>query len=153
MLDPVLYISFRAQTDDEMIDETYAFAYDEESDTLSVDGAHWLRDMRSLPPSPISALELDLAGLVVSQSSVTADAALDAALDKLEPLERRRRRPPPEPPCLEAVRDGVEEETTVSFGYVKSGAMSRTDREIEPYKVFRKFGSWYVYGQDLGRRA
>ena len=86
VLDPVLYLSFRSQSDGELIDEADAFSYDEDNETLSVDGAHWLRDMRSLPPSPISALELDLAGLVISQSSVRPDAVLDAALNKLEPL-------------------------------------------------------------------
>ncbi len=152
VLDPVLYLSFRSQSDGELIDEADAFSYDEESETLSVDSAHWLRDMRSLPPSSISALELDLAGLVISQSSVRPDAALDAALNKLEPLVGVVVVHLPEPPCLEAVRDGVEEETTVSFGYLKPGAMEPTDREIEPYKVFRKFGSWYVYGRDRDDR-
>jgi predicted DNA-binding transcriptional regulator YafY len=150
VLDAVLYLSFRAQSNEELIDETYAFSFDEERQRLSIDGAHWPRDMRSTPPSPLSALELLLAGLVISHSSAEPDAALDAALNKLEPLVGTVVIHLPEPPCLEAVRDGLEEETTVAFRYLKPGAREATHREIEPYKVFRKFGSWYVYGRDRG---
>lgn len=148
VLDAVLYLSFRAQSNEELIDETYAFSFDEDSQRLSIDGAHWPRDMRSSPPSPLSALELQLAGLVISHSSAEPDAALEAALNKLEPLVGTVVMHLPEPPCLEAVRDGLEEETTVSFRYLKPGARNATDREIEPYRVFRKFGSWYVHGRD-----
>jgi predicted DNA-binding transcriptional regulator YafY len=153
VLSPMLHISFRAQTDDEMIDTTYAFELDEETDRLSVDQSHWLRDMRSLPPSPATAQRLVLAGLVVKGTSTTPDAALDAALDKLEALSGDLVVVIPEPPCLEAVRDGVEEETTVEFRYAKSASTAVTAREIEPYKVFRQWGSWYVMGKDLGDGA
>ena len=52
ILSPMLHISFRAQTNDEMIDTTYAFELDEDTDRLSVDQAHWLRDMRSTSSEP-----------------------------------------------------------------------------------------------------
>ena len=57
----------------------------------------------------------------------------------------------PEPPCLEAVRDGVEEETTVSFGYAEArrhgthghGRSSRTRSSESSAR-----GTWT--GRDLG---
>ena len=153
VLSPMLHMSFRARTDDEMIDTTYAFELDEETDRLSVDQAHWLRDMRSTPPGPATAQRLTLAGLVVKATSTTVDPVLDAALDKLEDLSGDVVVHIPEPPCLEAVRDGVEEETTVRFTYAKSAATEISERHIEPYKVFRQWGSWYVMGKDLGDGA
>jgi hypothetical protein len=59
----MLHISFRAQTNDGS--SIPAFELDEDTDRLSVDQAHWLRDMRSLPPSPATAQRLVLAELVV----------------------------------------------------------------------------------------
>ena len=111
----MLHISFRAQTNDEIIDTTYAFELDEDTDRLSVDQAHWLRDMRSLPPSPATAQRLVLAGLVVKGTSSQPDPALDAALDKLEALSGDLVVFIPEPPFLEVVRDCVEEETPLRF--------------------------------------
>ena len=149
ILSPMLHISFRAQTNDEIIDTTYAFELDEDTDRLSVDQAHWLRDMRSLPPSPATAQRLVLAGLVVKGASSQPDPALDAALDKLEALSGDLVVFIPEPPFLEVVRDCVEEETPLRFTYAKS-ATAVSDRVVEPYKVFRQLGSWYVSGKELG---
>jgi proteasome accessory factor C len=148
ILSPMLHISFRAQTNDELIDTTYAFELDEDTDRLSVDQAHWLRDMRSLPPSPATAQRLVLAGLVVKGASSQPDPALDAALDKLEALSGDLVVFIPEPPFLEVVRDCVEEETPLRFTYAKS-ATAVSDRVIEPYKVFRQLGSWYVSGKEM----
>ena len=149
ILSPMLHISFRAQTNDELIDTTYAFELDEETDRLSVDQAHWLRDMRSLPPSPATAQRLVLAGLVVKETSSQPDPALDSALDKLEALSGDLVVFIPEPPFLEVARDCVEEETPLRFTYAKS-ASAVTERVIEPYKVFRQMGSWYVSGKEIG---
>ena len=153
VLGPLLYMSFRASTDDEMIDMTYAFVYDEETDRLSVDQAHWLRDMRATPPSFATAQRLMLAGRVVKATSTAVDPVLDAALAKLDGLSGELVVHIPEPLHLEAVRDGVEEETTIRFTYAKSGATEISEREMEPYKVFRRWGSWYVIGRDLGDGA
>ena len=43
----------------------------------------------------------------------------------------------------------MEEETPLRFTYAKS-ATAVTERVIEPYKVFRQLGSWYVSGKELG---
>ena len=90
-----------------------------------------------------------LAGLVVKGASSQPDPALDAALDKLEALSGDLVVFIPEPPFLEVVRDCVEEETPLRFTYAKS-ATAVSDRVIEPYKVFRQLGSWYVSGKELG---
>jgi hypothetical protein len=149
VLSPLLYMSFRAQTDDEMIDMTYAFEYDEDSDRLSVEQAHWLRDMRSTPPSLATSQRLLLAGLVVRATSATDDPALEAALAKLEGLSGDIFVFIAEPIVLETVRACVEEETPMRFRYAKAGADAVTERVIEPYKVFQS-GWWYVAGKDLG---
>ncbi|HTN81300.1 MAG TPA: WYL domain-containing protein [Acidimicrobiales bacterium] len=149
VLSPILMISFRARTDDELIDEADAFELDEDTDMLTVDQAHWLRDMRSTPPSPATAQRLTLAGLVVKATSTTPDPTLDAALDKLEALSGDLVVQISEPPNLEVARDCVAEETPMRFRYAKSGATEVTERLIEPYKVFRSWGSWYVTGKDL----
>ena len=149
VLSPLLYMSFRAQTDDEMIDMTYAFEYDEDSDRLSVEQAHWLRDMRSTPPSLATSQRLLLAGLVVRATSTTDDPALEAALAKLEGLSGDIFVFIAEPIVLETVRACVEEETPMRFRYAKAGADAVTERVIEPYKVFQS-GWWYVAGKDLG---
>ncbi len=148
VLSPILYISFRTRTDDEMIDMTYAFELDDETDTLSVDQAHWLRDMRSLPPSPSTAQRLALAGLVVKATASTPDPALDAALDKLETLSGDLVVHIPEPQLVDTVRACVEEETPMRFRYAKSASAEITERLLEPYKLFRNWGSWYVTGKD-----
>ncbi len=150
----MLHMSFRARTDDEMIDTTYAFELDEDTDRLSVDQAHWLRDMRSTPPGPATAQRLALAGLVVKATSTNIDPVLDAALDKLEDLSGDL--VVHHPRADRASKQCV----TASRRRRRSGSPTRSrppprspSAHIEPYKVFRQWGSWYVMGKDLGDGA
>jgi predicted DNA-binding transcriptional regulator YafY len=90
-----------------------------------------------------------LAAHVVKGSATKPDPALDAALHKLEALAADVAVHLPEPASLAPVRNGTAQAKTVRFRYLKPGAVEATEREVEPYKVFRKSGSWYLVCKDL----
>ena len=156
VLHPLLYLEYRVHPD-LVVDESRAFILDEDG-WLAIDDGNWLRDVVSVPPTPDRATRLLLAASVIAGSLAAqgkpTPRALESAITKIQSVvgadivvhvE--------EPPSLRAVRAGHDGCRTVRFLYLKSGLTDPRERELEPHRVFEKYGHWYVIGRERDERV
>jgi predicted DNA-binding transcriptional regulator YafY len=134
----------------DIVSTAYAFELTERG-VLSVNEAHWLRDMAAVPPDPSGALALFLAAVAVQESDDLPPAHLASAIDKLRAeLAASIIVSVSAPAALRAVRDAMGKGRSLRFRYVKFGNSPATDREVEPHRLFSKWGSWYVIASPVG---
>ena len=148
LLDPVLYLAFRTGTD-EMVSEDRAFLLTDDG-WLKVDEEHWLRDLASEPPDADTALRLLVAGIAYQAVATTPTPDLDRALVKLRAVVAAHLHLVIEkPPCLVAAKDAWREGQSLRFRYVAHGGEEATDREVLPYRVYSRWGHWYLQGREV----
>ncbi len=150
LLDPVLFLAFRTQTDrKELIDESRAFLFTEDGE-LELTDRHWLRDLAAEPPSPEVALRLLVAGLMMQSIATRPTPDLDRAVDKLsEVVGARLEVTIPAPAALAAARESWATGRSLRFRYVRDTDDAASDREAVPYRVYCKWGHWYFQGREL----
>lgn len=149
LLDPVLYLEFRERGDGDVISMTSAFLLTDE-DVLVLDQGHWLRNLTVEPPDPDAALALLVAGTTMQAIATDATPDLDRALGKLaKTLDVTLRLPVEVPAHLEAVQDAVRECRSLRLRYLRDGGDEPSDREVLPWRVFAKWGHWYVHARPV----
>ena len=150
LLDPVLYLEFH-EPDGGFVTVTSAFLLTED-DVLLLDQGHWLRNLTSTPPDDNTALMLLVAGTTMQTIATAPTPDLDDALAKLADLVSvTLRLDVARPPHLTTVQEAWTVGRSVKLRYLADGADEPSDREILPYRVYSKWGHWYVRGLALDR--
>jgi len=131
-----------------LVSEAGAFLLDEHG-VLSLQAGHWLRDLAAAPPQPDDALRLLLAGLAMQAVAERPTPDLDRAVTKLRSVVAcDLRMDVARPPALAAVHAAIEAKRSLSVRYLREGASSPTMRELLPYKVWSRWGNWYLTARD-----
>ena len=145
LLDPVLYLEFH-EDDGDLVTRSSAFLLTE-GDVLVLDQGHWLRNLTARPPERETALALFVAGTTMQTLATEPTPDLDAALRVLaDQVVVVLRLPIARPDALDVVQTAWEQGRSVTLRYLSDGADAPRDREIMPWRVFSKWGRWYVHG-------
>ena len=148
LLEPVLYLEFRTGQGD-LIEEAHEFLLDEH-DVLRVDGQHWLRDLTATPPSDDDALRLLVSGIWMQAVAAEPTPELDRAVAKLRRVVKTHLQiPVSAPPCLKAAQEAWRDSRSLRFRYVRADDDLVTDREVLPYRIYCKWGNWYLQGREV----
>ncbi|MCL2394461.1 MAG: WYL domain-containing protein [Acidimicrobiaceae bacterium] len=130
------------------------------------DGRVWLRfadyfrrPLRLTPPEALALLAAGAALLAVPGASgepehaETTTGSLGRALAKLEDILGISRDEsldvtlgPAEPAVLDAVRRAAAESRKLAIDYYSFGRDGRTERVVQPWRVFHRDGRWYLEG-------
>jgi predicted DNA-binding transcriptional regulator YafY len=147
LLGPVLFLAYHSPGLG-MVSEERAFLLTED-DWLQVDAQHWLRDLASVPPDPDTALRLLVAGLAYQAVAAAKTPDLDRALVKLRAVVAAHLHLViDQPPCLRPAQDAWRRGRSLRFRYVAHGGEQATDREVLPYRVYSRWGHWYLQGRE-----
>jgi predicted DNA-binding transcriptional regulator YafY len=150
LLASVLYLEFRTGTG-EIMSEVEAFLLTDDGRLLVTD-EHWLRAIASAPPDPDTALRLLVAGLAFQSIATGPTPDLDRALVKLRSIVAAHLHLTIEtPPCLRAAQDAWRRGRSLRFRYVPHGAERAGDREVLPFRVYSRWGHWYLQGREVGQ--
>ncbi len=145
LIDPLLFLEYRTSTD--IVDLTRAFLLDERG-VLRVDEGHWLRNLRSVPPSDDDALRLFLAAQVVSDE-ITPSAELASARAKLAAhLGAEVLLEAPVPPEARIVTEAIGTGRSIRCRYLGFEDDVARDRELLAQLVYHRWGRWYVAAVD-----
>lgn len=145
LLDPVLFLAYR-EPQGRLVDKSGAFLLDQH-DVLVLDQGHWLRNLDARPPDRDTALALFVSGTTMQVIATAPTPVLDRALRKLTEVVAVRLRVPVErPAALDVVMDGWRDGRSVRVRYLSDGADEPRDREIMPWRVYAKWGHWYLHG-------
>jgi predicted DNA-binding transcriptional regulator YafY len=151
LLDPVLYLEFREHDDGALVSMTGAFLLTED-DVLLLDQGHWLRNLTAAPPDGDTALALLVAGTTMQAIATAPTPDLDRAMQKLaRVVDVTLRLPVDLPDSLAIVQEATRDGRSLRIRYLVDAADEPTDREILPYRVYSKWGHWYVHGLALDR--
>jgi predicted DNA-binding transcriptional regulator YafY len=132
-----------------LVSESGAFLLDEHG-VLSLQEGHWLRDLAAMPPSPDDALRLLLAGLAMQAVAERPTPDLDGAVAKLRGVVAcDLRMDVARPPALATVHEAIEAKRSLRVRYLREGADTPTERELLPYKVWSRWGNWYLTARDI----
>jgi predicted DNA-binding transcriptional regulator YafY len=149
LLEPVLFLAFYTPNH-EMVSEDRAFLLTEDG-WLKVDEEHWLRDLASEPPDPDTALRLFVAGLAYQAIAAGRTPDLDRALRKLHAVVAAHLHLAIEKPsCLGVAQDAWRHGRSLRIRYLAYGGEEATDREVLPYRVYSRWGHWYLQGREVG---
>jgi predicted DNA-binding transcriptional regulator YafY len=150
LLDPVLYLEFH-EPHGGFVSVTSAFLLTDD-DVLLLDQGHWLRNLTTTPPDANTALALLVAGTTMQTIATAPTPDLDRALAKLADLVSvTLRLDVAVPPHLAVVQEAWHIGRSVCVRYLADGADAPREREILPYRVYSKWGHWYVHGLALDR--
>lgn len=145
LLEPVLYLEFR-QRDGDLVTMSGAFLLTEQ-DVLVLDEGHWLRNLATRPPDRDHALMLFVAGTTMQALATEPTPDLDAALAKLvEHVAVTLLVPVDRPAALDVVQHAWHTGRSVRMRYLRDAADEPRPREVLPWRVFAKWGHWYVHG-------
>ena len=145
LLDPVLYLEFH-EDDGDLVTKSGAFLLTED-DVLVLDQGHWLRNLTARPPERETTLALFVAGTTMQAIATEPTPDLDAALAVLaKEVAVTLRLPIARPEALAVVQQAWQEGRSVTLRYMRDGADAPREREIMPWRVFAKWGHWYVHG-------
>jgi predicted DNA-binding transcriptional regulator YafY len=132
-----------------LVSESGAFLLDEH-DVVSLQAGHWLRDLAASPPSPDDALRLLLAGTAMQAVVEHPTPALDGAVAKLRGVVACDLRVEVEhPPALATVRAALDAHRSLRVRYLREGGDAPTDRELLPYRLWSRWGHWYLTARDV----
>jgi len=145
LIDPLLFLEYRTPTD--IVDMSRAFLLDE-AGVLRIDEGHWLRNLRSVPPSDDDALRLLLAAEVVA-AEITSSPALTSARAKLAellgaPVTVEATAPPEVRLAQQAILSG----RSLRCRYLGHEDDTARDRELLGHLVFHRWGRWYLAATD-----
>jgi predicted DNA-binding transcriptional regulator YafY len=147
LLDPVLYLEFRPHGDGEIVSTANAFLLTED-DTLVLDQGHWLRNLAATPPDREQALVLFVAGTTMQAIATAPTPDLDAALRRLATeVAIILRMPVQLPAALATAQQAWRLGRSLRVRYLADGADGPRDRELLPWRVFAKWGHWYVHAR------
>lgn len=124
------------------------------------DGRVWLRfadyfrrPLRLTPPEALALLAAGAALLAVPGPPGNAEGSLGRALEKLEEVLGVSRDEaldvtlgPAEPGVLDAVRRAVSGHRKLAIDYYSFGRDGRSQRTVQPWRVFHRAGQWYLQG-------
>lgn len=145
LLDPVLYLEFH-EDDGDLVTKSSAFLLTED-DVLVLDQGHWLRNLAAHAPARETTLALFVAGTTMQALATEPTPDLDAALAVLaDEVAVTLRLPVARPPALDVVQEAWNLGRSITLRYMKDAADAPRDREIMPWRVFSKWGRWYVHG-------
>lgn len=145
LLDPVLYLEFH-EDDGDLVTKSSAFLLTED-DVLVLDQGHWLRNLTTEPPDADTMLALFVAGTTMQALATEPTPDLDAALEVLaDQVKVTLRLPVERPAALDVVQTAWEQGRSVTLRYLRDGADEPRPRELMPWRVFAKWGHWYVHG-------
>jgi len=134
--------------DGTLVSESSCFLLTED-DVVMLTQRHWLRDLDAAPPSPSTALRLLLAGVAVQALVDRSTPHLDSAVTKLRGVVACELRVPVEPPAaLAAVRQAIDEGRSLLVRYRSEADDEARDRELLPYRVWSRWGHWYLTARD-----
>jgi predicted DNA-binding transcriptional regulator YafY len=152
LLGPVLFLEFPTSMGD-WIETTHDFLLNED-DELELEDHHWLRDLASAPPSADAALRLLVAGLAMQSVATSSTPDLDRAVTKLRGVvDTELQVSLPSPPCLGVAQEALAIGRSLRFRYVRDHDDVISDREVLPYRVYCRWGHWYVQGREVGGDA
>lgn len=145
LLEPVLFLEFH-EDDGDLVTKSSAFLLTED-DVLVLDQGHWLRNLAAHAPARETTLALFVAGTTMQAIATEPTPDLDAALAVLaDEVAVTLRLPVARPPALDVVQEAWNVGRSVTLRYLSDGADEPRDREIMPWRVFSKWGHWYVHG-------
>jgi len=143
----VLYVDFY-DADGHLVTESSAFLLSDDG-VLSLIEGHWLRDLAAAPPEPESALRLLISGVTMQAIATTATPDLDNAVRKLRGIVAAELHLEVViPPALATVRDAIRQRRSLAVRYLSEGRDESVDRELLPYRVWSKWGHWYLTARD-----
>jgi predicted DNA-binding transcriptional regulator YafY len=147
LIDPLLFLEYRTST--EIVDLTRAFLLDEHG-VLRIDEGHWLRNLRSVPPSDDDALRLFLAAQVVADE-ITPSGPLASARAKLAAhLGAEVLVEAPAPPEAAVVNEAIDAGRSLCCRYLGIEDDTARDRELLVQLLYHRWGRWYVAAIDVG---
>ncbi|MCJ7672430.1 MAG: WYL domain-containing protein [Acidimicrobiia bacterium] len=147
-LGAVLYLDYRT-ADGSLVSESSSFLLDEQS-VVTLTATHWLRDLAAEPPPPDTAMRLLVAGMTMQAIAERPTPDLDTAVTKLAgEVAVQLRMPVDLPPALSTLRDALEQHRSVHVRYLSDGADASTERELLPYRVWSRWGHWYLTARDV----
>ena len=150
VLHDALYVDYHAGSKG-LVTETYAFFYDEDSQVVSLQQGHWLRDLAAIPPPPDDALRLLLAGMTMQAVATGPTPDLDTAVAKLRGVVAcDLHMDVSVPPALPVVRRAIEQERSLRVRYLRESADTPVDYELLPHKVWSRWGHWYLTARVVG---
>lgn len=148
-LGAVLFVDYHT-ADGALVSESSCFLLDEQG-VVSLTASHWLRDVTAAPPPPDTAMRLLVAGTTMQAIAVGPTPELDAAVTKLRGEVAVELRVPVEVPTgLTVVQDAIARRRSLQVRYLSDGADAPTERELLPYRVWSKWGHWYLTARDTG---
>ena len=143
----VLYVDFY-DADGHLVTESSAFLLNDDG-VLSLIEGHWLRDLAAAPPEPESALRLLISGVTMQAITTTATPDLDNAVRKLRGIVAAELHLEVVIPfALATVRDAIRQRRSLAVRYLSEGRDESVDRELLPYRVWSKWGHWYLSARD-----
>ena len=147
-LGAVLFVDYYT-ADGSLVSESSSFLLDERS-VVSLTDSHWLRDLAAMPPPPDTAVRLLIAGTTMQAIADCPTPDLDTAVTKLAgEVAVELRMPVDVPPALATVRDALEHHRSVEVRYLRDGADEPTKRELLPYRLWSRWGHWYLTARDV----
>ncbi len=149
VLGAVLYLNYDTSRDHLLVDESAAFFLDE-NDRISLTADHWLRELEATTPDRDGALRLLIAGQTMQTLLSKPDPALDRAVAKLrDEVAVELRIPVDVPPALAIVREAMIAYRSIKIHYRRDGSDSTTPRELLPFRIWSRWGNWYLSARDL----
>jgi predicted DNA-binding transcriptional regulator YafY len=150
LLDPVLYLEFH-EDDGDLVTKSSAFLLTED-DVLVLDQGHWLRNLTAHAPQRETTLALFVAGTTMQAIATEPTPDLDAALAVLaDEVAVTLRLPVARPDALDVVQQAWQEGRSITLRYLRDADDEPRDRELMPWRVFAKWGHWYVHGLSTDR--
>jgi len=147
-LGAVLFVDYHT-ADGSLVSESSSFLLDERS-VVTLTASHWLRDVAAAPPPPDTALRLLVAGTTMQAIAESPTPDLDTAVTKLAGEVAVELRMPVEvPPALSTLREALVQHRSVEVRYLSDGADAPTERELLPYRLWSRWGHWYLTARDV----
>jgi len=147
LFDVVQFVGVYPYTPDQLIE----VFIDPDSELVSINYADYFRQPLRLTPE--EALALVGAGASLIAGAEASESPLATGIAKLaaqlgievgETVEVQLGSAAPD--VLAAVRDAVDRQRRVELDYYSHGRDERTQRQVDPHRVFAQGGAWYVSG-------
>ena len=134
--------------DGHLVTESSAFLISSDG-VLSMTESHWLRDLAASAPSPDTALRLLLSGVTMQAMTTGATPDLDAAVRKLRGIVAAELHIDVDvPPAFTTIQDAFRRRCSLQVRYLSSGRDESVDRELLPYRMWSRWGHWYLTARD-----
>jgi len=147
-LGAALFVDYHT-ADGSLVSESSSFLLDERS-VVTLTASHWLRDVAAAPPPPDTAMRLLVAGTTMQAIADRPTPDLDTAVAKLAGVVAVELRMPVDvPPAISTLREALDRHRSVEVRYLSDGADTPTERELLPYRLWSRWGHWYLTARDV----